>query len=237
MTKHAVSPQIQYIDKVIAAMLVVIQRQVPLPSLTQMTKRDEIPQTQYTDKGYCRAYSDTTTGPSASNCAEDGGSPADAVHRQPDSPGDQARRDSADTIHRQGYCRAYYDTATGPSASNCAEDGGSPADAVHRQPDPPGGHARRDSADTIHRQGYCRRACCDTATGPSDTDGFKDCESPEPVLPFQEEIDETIKLFPVERIPERNGDLIVDVSVPQTLVELAEMMKAENKTLLNRIFQ
>ena len=36
-------------------------------------------------------------------------------------------------------------------------------------------------------------------------------EGPEPVLPFQEEIEETIKFFPVERISERNGDHIVDV--------------------------
>ena len=48
-------------------------------------------------------------------------------------PGDQACRDSADTVHRPDCCRAYYGTATGPSVSNCAEDGGSPAGAVHRQ--------------------------------------------------------------------------------------------------------
>ena len=50
VTKHAVFPHIQYIDKVIAAVPTVIQRQVPLPSLTQMSKHDEILQTQYTDK-------------------------------------------------------------------------------------------------------------------------------------------------------------------------------------------
>ena len=32
---------------------------------------------------------------------------------------------SADTVHRQGCCRAYCDTATGPSVSDCAKDGGS----------------------------------------------------------------------------------------------------------------
>ena len=51
----------------------------------------------------------------------------------------------------------------------------------------------------------------------------------EPVPPFQEEIDETIKLYPVERTPERNGDHIVDVSVPQTSVEVAEVVKAVKK--------
>ena len=50
VTKHVVFPQIQYIDKVIAAVPTVIQRQVPLPSLTQMSKHDEILQIQYIDK-------------------------------------------------------------------------------------------------------------------------------------------------------------------------------------------
>ena len=48
----------------------------------------------------------------------------------------------------------------------------------------------------------------------------------EPVHPYQEEIDEAIKLFPVERIPERNGDHIIDVPVPQTSEEVAEVVKA-----------
>ena len=41
-------------------------------------------------------------------------------------PSDQVCRDSADTVHRQGYCRAYYDTATDPSGSDCADDGETP---------------------------------------------------------------------------------------------------------------
>ena len=45
VTQDAVLPQKQF-----AAVPAVIQRQVPLPSLTQMTKHDGIPQTQYTDK-------------------------------------------------------------------------------------------------------------------------------------------------------------------------------------------
>ena len=195
--------------------------------------------------------------------------PADTVHRQDycrhaccdaatgsvtiAHTGDQTRRDSADAVHRQGCCRAYCDTATSPSVSDCAKDGGSPAGAVHRpscgrpfdQPDQPGDQARRDFADTVH-QPCCRRACCDTATGPSDTIGFEDCESPsgaahripavdEPIPPSQEEIDETIKLFRVERILERYGDHIVDVPVPPTSEEVAEVMKAVNNTLLERI--
>ena len=54
-------------------------------------------------------------------------------------------------------------------------------------------------------------------------------ESPE------EEIDETIKFFPVERIPERNGDHIVDVPVPQTSEEVAEVVKAVKETPLKHI--
>ena len=40
-----------------------------------------------------------------------------------DRPGDKACRLPADTIHRQGYCRAYCETATDPSDSGCAKDG------------------------------------------------------------------------------------------------------------------
>ena len=35
-----------------------------------------------------------------------------------------------------------------------------------------------------------------------------------------------IKLFPVERTPERNGDHIVDMPVPQTSEEIAEVVKS-----------
>ena len=37
---------------------------------------------------------------------------------------------------------------------------------------------RRVPTDTVHRQCYCRRACCDTATGPSYSDFVEVCESP-----------------------------------------------------------
>ena len=100
-------------------------------------------------QGYCRrAYRDTATGPST--VAQPGDQAcrdfADTVRQQGCSrachdtatgPGDQARRDSAGTVHRRVRCRACCDTATGPSVSNCVEDSGSPACAVHRQ----SGHA------------------------------------------------------------------------------------------------
>ena len=37
---------------------------------------------------------------------------------------------------------------------------------------------RTGEQTTVLRQGYCRRAGCDAATGPSDSDVFEDCESP-----------------------------------------------------------
>ena len=45
----------------------------------------------------------------------------------------------------------------------------------------PGDQARRDSADSFLRPG-CRRAYGDTATGPLDTDGFEDRQSPDGVV-------------------------------------------------------
>ena len=65
----------------------------------------------------------------------------------PHQPGDQVRRDFADTVHRQGYYRASCDTATGPSASNFCENSGSTADAVRRQRCGPGITTRRLEAD------------------------------------------------------------------------------------------
>ena len=205
MTKHAVFPQIQYIDKVIAVLI---------------ARQRQIPQTQAVRKT---------------------GSPAGAVHQQcghacDHQPGDQACQDSADSIFRRSCGVA----TTGPSVSDCTEYRGSPAVAVHRQVgaagDQPDDQACRDSAVPV-RQQVGGRASCDTATGPSDTDGFKDCGSTEPVHPFQEENDETIKLFPVERIPERNGDHIVDVLVPLTMEEAAEITKEEYHALLKSIVE
>ena len=111
-----------------------------------------------------------------------------------DRPGDQACRFPADTVHRQGYCRhACCDTATG--SVTVAQ---------------PSDQARRVSADTVHRQGCCR-AYCDTATGPSDTDVFEDCESPSGAA---------------HRIPERIVGQIDDVPMPQILKEVVEVVKA-----------
>ena len=42
----------------------------------------------------------------------------------------------------------------------------------------PSDEARRVPADLLHRQS-CRYACGDAVTGPSDSDGFEDCESPD----------------------------------------------------------
>ena len=69
-------------------------------------------------------------------------------------PCDQARPVSADTVHQQGYCCAYFDIATSPSASNCCEDSGSRKDAVHRQ--------------------FCGRPCDLAATGSSDSNCDED---------------------------------------------------------------
>ena len=49
---------------------------------TYNPNRHVSPQTQYTRQGCCRAYCDTATGPSVSDCAKDEGSSAGEVHRQ-----------------------------------------------------------------------------------------------------------------------------------------------------------
>ena len=55
------------------------------------------------------------------------------MHEQTvDLPGDQARRDPADTIHRHGCRYACGDATAGPSGSDGAEDCGSPAGAIRR---------------------------------------------------------------------------------------------------------
>ena len=70
-------------------------------------------------------------------------------------PGDQARRYSAEAVHRQGCRSAHCGTATGFTVA---------------QPDD---QARRDSTDTVLRPG-CWRAYCDTATGPADSNCAED---------------------------------------------------------------
>ena len=124
-------------------------------------------------QGYRCAFCDTATGPST-------------VAR----PGDQECRDSAVTP-RQGCRDASGDAATGPADSDCGEDGGSPARAVHRQScgracdqaDQPGDQARRNPTDSAHREGApvpvgqpgdqaCRDSAArgDATTGPSGSD-------------------------------------------------------------------
>ena len=152
-----------------------------------------------------------------------------------DQPGNQACRILADTVHRQGYCRhACGVTATGPLYSDCVEHCGSPAGEVRRDScgcacdhvDRPGDQAGRDSADEVHRHGS-RRACCDTVTGPSDTDGFEDCESPAGAVHRQSghACDQAVEIIPQKRIPVNVGQFD-DVPVPQILNEIVEVVKA-----------
>ena len=88
--------------------------------------------------------------------------PKDLVMHPPltpiDQPGDQACRDPADSIHRRDWRHACGDATTGPSDSDCAEDGVCPVDQ-------PGDQACREAADSKRRQG-CRRACGDATTVP-----------------------------------------------------------------------
>ena len=151
----------------------------------------------------CRhACGDATIGPSVSDVFEDCGSPADAVGQsggcagdhagasEPvDQPGDQACRDPADSIHRRGCRCPCGDATTGPSVSDCAEDGGSP-DTVHRKnygrpcdhtaTGPSASNCCEDSGspDTVHRKNF-GRPCGDAATSPSVSDCAEDGGSPD----------------------------------------------------------
>ena len=63
---------------------------------------------------------------------------SERMHEQTvDQPGDQACQDPADLPHRQGWQYDCYDVMTGPSVSDCTEDGETPAGAarerVHEQ--------------------------------------------------------------------------------------------------------
>ena len=193
--------------------------------------------------GCCRAYYDTATGPLASNCAEDGGSPAGAVHRefggrpcdQPDQPGDQARRDSAEYVRRHGCRHACGDAPTGPSGSDCAGDGGRPAGAVHRQReracDPAGDQACRDSADSAHRQRR-RRAGGDATTFSSAADCAQDGVDDVPVPQILNEIVEVgpaQEMVPRARMSERITEQI------QTSEEVVEVVKAVRNVPQKRI--
>ena len=63
-------------------------------------------------------------------------------------------------------------------------------------------------------------ACCDATTGPSP-----------PVPQIQEQIEEVAKTFPQERIVVKTTDVLV----PQILKEVAEVVKAVNTALQDRI--
>jgi len=152
-----------------------------------------------TDSIHRRPCGDATTGPLFSGCAEDGGSPADAVHRQRkracDHAGDQACRDSADSTHRQGRRRAGGDATTFSSAPQILNEivevvevvgavKNGPQERISEKidddtvpVDQPGDPARRDFADTVHRSGCCR-AVYDATTGPSFSGCAEDGKSP-----------------------------------------------------------
>ena len=78
VTKHVEITQTQYIDKVVD-MPVTVQRQVPRPSINQVTKHAEIPKFLIHRRHTC---GDAATAPSDSDCVEDSGNPAGAVRRQ-----------------------------------------------------------------------------------------------------------------------------------------------------------
>ena len=84
------------------------------------------------------------TSPSDSDGFED--------YESPDQSGDHARRVPTDFIRQ--ICRSACGVAAGPSYSDGEQ-------AV----DQPGDQAYRFPADTVHRQGFCRYACGNAATG------------------------------------------------------------------------
>ena len=147
------------------------------------------------------------------------------------------------TTRRHGCRHACCDAPTGPSGSDCASDGGSPAGAVRRHSrgravDQPGDQAIQEQivevAETIPQERFSERAVAHNEdasvpqilkevvevvkavkTAPQERFPAKICEQivdtpvpqavdePEPVPSIQEEIDEVIKLFPEEHTPRR----------------------------------
>ena len=88
-----------------------------------------------------------------------------------DQSGDQARRDTAESVRRQSCRHASGGAATGPSNSDGIE--------IYGSPDQPGDQARRFPRDSVHRQGCCRYACGVAGTGPSDSDCVEDSGKPD----------------------------------------------------------
>ena len=172
----------------------------------------------------CRyASGDAVKGPSDSDCIEDSGKLAGAVRRQScgracdpaDGPGDQACQDPTDSMHRRGCRCPCGDATTGPSFSDYAEDGVSPAGAVHRQ----SGHACDQAEEIIHQKRIPERV-----VGQID-----DVPVPQ-ILNEIVEVVKAVKNVPQERISEEIGEQIVDAPVshsqPQILKEVVEVVKA-----------
>ena len=163
-----------------------------------------------------------------------------------DQPGDQACRDSADEVHRQGCRYACCDATTGPSGSDGAEARGSPdqrgdqaccGDATTGPSNSdfgedcgsPSGAVRRDSCG-------CARDHADHAvdgtTGPPVSDSAEDRESPAGAA--RERVHEQIVDVPVshvalkERSSERMHAQIVDVPVPQKMKESVEPVSRDS---------
>ena len=106
----------------------------------------EIPQTHYIDHVVRCVRGDATTGPSGSNCAENGGSHDGAVNRQ------------------SSGCACHH---AGMPVPQVATQDTLLSERIHEQVvDHPDDQACRLSTDSVHRQG-CRRACCGAAAGPS----------------------------------------------------------------------
>jgi len=227
-------PVPQTLEEVVKAVKSVPQERIPAKICEQIAgapveqpgdQARRVPADSVHRQGYCRySCGVAATGPSDSDYGKDCGSPDD-------QPSDQARRVPADSVLRHERRRACGEAATGPSNSDSGKDCGSPDSTVHRQSyecardhaDHAGDQVSQDSADSTHRQS-CRRACGETATGPSSSDSEYDCGSPDSTVlrqsygsnfwQFQEETVEVIQPLPPEHFSERAQ--IVDAPVPQS---------------------
>ena len=120
--------------------------------------------------------------------------------------------------------------------------------------DQPGDQACRLPADAVHRQGYCRHACCDTATGsvtaaqPSDQarrvtadtvhrQGCYRASCDAATGPLDTDVFEDCEspVGAAHRMPERIVEQFDDVPVPQILNEIVEVVKAVNNLPQERI--
>ena len=131
-TKHVEISQTQYCDKVIAAMPVAVQRQVPRTQTFSKTVK-VLPVQSIGRVANVPVIMQITKWPEAMF-----------------NKGDQARRDSADLFLRPGCRRASCDTATGPSDTDGFANRESPDGTVRRQS---GGRARGHADHTVGAQG------------------------------------------------------------------------------------